>query len=311
MPRFCMNRPERTSVAAVAVSVAVAVAIAWACSQGGAAVGDLPVFALCGGLAFGINWLVFMPAYVFQTERYFDLTGSLTYLSLIGVSLVLSGEPDLRAIILGTMVAVWAVRLGSFLSARIRRDGRDGRFDALKPSLPRFFIAWTLQSLWVLLTLSCALAAMTTTRSEPLGAFVWVGGLIWILGFSIEAVADLQKWRFRANPTNRDHFIQSGLWAWSRHPNYFGEITLWFGVAVVAFPALNGWQYVTLTSPFFVYVLLTRISGIPFLEPRAQEKWGDRVEYRAYTERTPILFPRPPQSAFSHKGSKTESVKSG
>ena len=290
-----MNHAERTGVAAVAVSVAIGVAISWAGSQGGTTLGALPVFALCGLLSFGINWLVFVPAYMFQTERYFDLTGSLTYLSIVGVALA-SGAPDVRALILGTMVAVWAVRLGGFLFARIRRDGGDGRFDALKPSLPRFLMTWTLQALWVLLTLSSALAAMTTARPEPLGAFAGFGVLIWVLGFSAEVVADRQKGRFRADPANRDQFIQSGLWAWSRHPNYFGEIVLWCGVAVVAFPVLPGWQYVTLVSPLFVYILLTRVSGIPLLEARGQQKWGDRVEYRAYVEKAPVLFPRPPRS---------------
>lgn len=290
-----MNHAERTGVAAVAVSVAIGVAVSWAGSQGGTTLGALPVFALCGLLSFGINWLVFVPAYVFQTERYFDLTGSLTYLSIVGVALA-SGAPDVRALILGMMVAVWAVRLGGFLFARIRRDGGDGRFDALKPSLSRFLMTWTLQALWVLLTLSSALAAMTTARPEPLGAFAGFGVLIWVLGFSSEVVADRQKGRFRADPANRDQFIQSGLWAWSRHPNYFGEIVLWCGVAVVAFPVLTGWQYVTLVSPLFVYILLTRVSGIPLLEARGQQKWGDRVEYRAYVKRAPVLFPRPPRS---------------
>ena len=291
-----MNHAERTGVAAVAVSVAIGVATSWAGSQGGTTLGTLPVFAWCGLLSFGINWLVFVPAYLFQTERYFDVTGSLTYLSVVGVALA-SGAPDPRALILGTMVAVWAVRLGGFLFARIRRDGGDGRFDILKPSLPRFLMTWTLQALWVLLTVSGALAAMTTARPEPLGAFAGMGVAIWILGFSVEIISDRQKGRFRADPGNSDHFIQSGLWSWSRHPNYFGEITLWCGVAIVAFPVLSGWQCLTLTSPIFVYILLTRVSGIPLREARGRKMWGHRPEYRAYMARTPQLFPRPPRSA--------------
>lgn len=290
-----MNQAERKGVAVVTISVAIAVAISWAGSQGGRTLGPLPVFALCGLLSFGINWLVFVPAYLFQTERYFDLTGSLTYLSVVGVALV-SGAPDARALILGAMVAVWAVRLGSFLFARIRQDGGDGRFDLLKPSLPRFLVTWTLQALWVLLTASSALAAMTTDRPESLGRFAGIGVAIWVLGFSVEVVADRQKRRFRADPGNDNQFIQSGLWSWSRHPNYFGEILLWCGVAVVAFPVLSGWQHLTLISPIFVYLLLTRVSGIPLLEARGRQKWGHRPEYRAYMARTARLLPRPPQS---------------
>jgi steroid 5-alpha reductase family enzyme len=191
-------------------------------------------------------------------------------------------------------VAVWAVRLGSFLFARILRDRSDRRFDALKPSLPRFLLTWTLQGLWVLLTLACALAAMTSLRSEPLGAWALLGTCVWAAGFALEAAADREKRRFRADPANRDRFIASGLWAWSRHPNYFGEIVLWSGIALVALPVLTGWQYATLISPVFVYVLLTRVSGIPLLEERAKERWGDDPAYRSYVERTPVLVPRPP-----------------
>jgi steroid 5-alpha reductase family enzyme len=117
------------------------------------------------------------------------------------------------------------------------------------------------------------------------------------VGFLFEAVADDQKRRFRANPANEGRFIASGLWAWSRHPNYFGEITLWFGIALVALPALSGWQYATLISPVFVYLLLTRISGIPLLEARAKKRWGDEPAFQAYRARTPVLFPRPPKDA--------------
>jgi steroid 5-alpha reductase family enzyme len=255
-----------------------------------------PVFALCAVLAFAINWIAFVPAYFFQTERYFDLTGSMTYVSLVAVALTLGSQPDPRALLLGALALVWAVRLGAFLFARILRDASDRRFDSLKPSFGRFLLTWTLQGLWVLLTLSCALAAMTSARSEPLGGFAALGVAVWAAGFAVEVVADSQKRRFRADPANRDRFIQSGLWAWSRHPNYFGEITLWIGIALIALPALSGWQFTTLISPVFVYILLTRISGIPLLEARAKQRWGDDPDHRTYRERTPVLFLRPPRS---------------
>jgi steroid 5-alpha reductase family enzyme len=292
-----MNKAESQSLIATPVIVALGAGIAWAGSQGGATVGALPIFALCGILSFGLNWLVFVHAYLAQTERYFDLTGSITYVSVVAVALALTPELDPRSLLLGAMVIVWAARLGRFLFARIRRDGSDGRFDALKLSLPRFLMTWTLQGLWVLLTVACALAAITTARPVPLGGFAALGTLIWIFGFAVEVIADREKNRFRADPNNRGRFIQSGIWAWSRHPNYFGEITLWLGVAVVAFPVLSGWQYATLISPVFVYLLLTRISGVPLLESRGKKKWGDDPDYQAYRERTPVLFLRPPRSA--------------
>jgi len=290
-----MNEPERRALIGIPVIVAVGAAVAWAGSQGGVRLGAVPVFALCGVLAFVINWIVFVPSFRAQTERFFDLTGSLTYVSVVATALLASGVKDARSLFLGALVLVWAVRLGTFLFARINRDGKDARFDELKPSFLRFFGAWTLQGLWVFLTLACALAAITSEGVRPLGVAALVGSLIWAVGFSIEIVADRQKTRFRADPDNKGRFIQSGLWAWSRHPNYFGEIVLWFGVAILAFPELAGWQYVTLVSPVFVYVLLTRVSGIPLLEERAEAKWGDDPEYRAYRDRTPELVMRRPR----------------
>ena len=290
-----MTNAERQSLIAIPAIVAIAAGVAWAGSYQGVTHSGFPLFAIAAVLAFAINWLAFVAAYLRQTERYFDLTGSLTYLALVFVTLALGGITP-RSLLLGAIVCIWAVRLGSFLFARISRDGADGRFDVLKPSLPRFLMTWTLQALWVFLTLSCALAAMTSGRAGELDAAALTGALLWAIGFGIEVLADSQKQRFRADPANRDCFIQSGLWAWSRHPNYFGEIMLWVGVAVIALPALSGWQYLTLVSPVFVYVLLTRISGIPMLESRASRRWGQDPSYRSYKQRTPALLLKLPQT---------------
>jgi steroid 5-alpha reductase family enzyme len=291
---YDMNSEDRRAASLTPVVVAVGAGLAWAGSQGGIVAGVLPVFAVCGVLAFVINWIVFVPSYLARTERFFDLTGSITYLSVVAAALLLAGARDARSLLLSALIMVWAVRLGAFLFARINRDGKDARFDELKMSFPRFLGAWTLQGLWVFLTLAAALAAITSVGVRPLGLPAVLGSAIWAIGFAIEVVADRQKRRFREDAENQERFIQSGMWAWSRHPNYFGEILLWFGVAAIAFPELAGWQYVTLASPVFVYVLLTRISGIPLLEERAEAKWGDDPEYRAYRDRTPELFPRRP-----------------
>ncbi len=290
-----MRKATARAVLAIPVILSIAVAIGWAGSQGGQRVGAIPVLALCGALCFALNWLVFIHAYAAQTERYFDLTGSLTYLSVVACAVAL-GSRDPRALLLALLVGVWALRLGTFLFRRIRREGADRRFDALKPSFPRFLLTWTLQGLWVFLTVSCALAAITAEDEVPLGALAALGTAVWIAGFAIEAIADRQKGIFRADPANRDRFITTGLWAWSRHPNYCGEILLWIGVALIAVPALSGWQLLTLISPLFVYILLTRISGIPLLESRSDEKWSGDSEYEAYKARTPVLWLRPPSS---------------
>ena len=195
------------------------------------------------------------------------------------------------------MIGVWALRLGSYLFLRIHRAGSDRRFDEVKQDFWQFLMAWSLQAVWVFLTLCCALTAITSVEPRPLGIWAEIGAIVWVTGFGIEVLADRQKSAFRKNPANQGRYITSGLWAWSRHPNYFGEFVLWVGVALIALPVLSGWQFVTLISPIFVFLLLTRISGIPPLETRAEAKWGDDPEYRAYVERTPVLWLRPPRRA--------------
>ncbi len=141
-------------------------------------------------------------------------------------------------------------------------------------------------------TASAALIAITSTTRKGLDVFALAGLLVWLAGFSLEVIADAQKSRFNADPANRGKFIQSGLWARSRHPNYFGEIVLWIGVLIIALPVLRGWGWVALISPLFVTLLLTRVSGIPLLEKKADAKWGGQAEYEAYKKKTPVLFPR-------------------
>lgn len=272
-----------------------AVLLAWAGAQGGVTLGGVPAFALAVGLAFLLNGLAFLPAYLLQTEKFFDLTGSLTFLSMTGLTLWAALRRPLfdgRAALVSVLVVIWAVRLGAFLFHRIQKGGGDDRFTVLKSSSLPFLTVWMLQALWASVTLAPALVVVTSLYRKPLDGFAVAGALLWLVGFLIEVVADAQKSRFRAEPANRGRFIQSGLWARSRHPNYFGEILLWTGIALIALPVLQGWQWLTVLSPFFVALLLTRISGIPLLERRAEERWGTLPEYQEYKRRTPLLIPR-------------------
>lgn len=287
-----MKKKDLNALIAIPVVILIGAAVAWAGSQGGASVAGIPVFALSVALAFLIQWLAFIPAYLMQNEKFYDLTGSMTYISVIVIATLLSPAPDFRSLLLMALVIIWALRLGWFLFRRILRTGKDARFDDIKPRFLRFLLAWTVQGLWVSLTMAAALAAVTTSLRLELGWAALLGSLVWVTGFTVEVVADIQKSRFRAQPGNRGNFIHTGLWARSRHPNYFGEIVIWIGMAVLALPVLRNWQLITLISPFFVYVLLTRVSGIPMLEKSAEEKWGDREDYQAYKARTPVLVPR-------------------
>ena len=289
-----MNQAERNAIIAIPFILLFALVIAWAGSQGGYSAFGIPLFALSVALAFVIQWIAFVPAFIKQTEKFYDLVGSITFLSAIWIGVLLSPVVDARSWLLLAIVSIWAVRLGAFLFRRVRVAGEDRRFRDIKASFLRFLLAWTLQGLWVSITLAAALAAITSMTKRDLGVFALVGFLVWSIGFAIEVIADRQKSKFRAEPRNASKFINVGLWSWSRHPNYFGEIVLWLGVAIIAFPALNGWQLLTLISPIFVIILLSQVSGIPLLEARADEMWGGQAEYENYKASTSLLVPRPP-----------------
>lgn len=280
------------SVIGILAAVSAALGVATAGGQGGLVVAGLPLLFVFGLAAFVIQWLAFIPAYIYQTEKYFDLIGSLTYLSLAFTALFFS-QREPAAILIALMVVIWAVRLGSFLFLRISRVGHDRRFSKIKPDFLQFLMTWTLQGLWVFLTFAAGLTALTSDREYGIDAFVVVGASLWIIGFGIEVVADNQKSTFRRDPANQDKFIRHGLWAMSRHPNYFGEIMLWTGIAVIAIPVLEGWQYITLVSPVFVYILLVKISGVRMLEHSAKRRWGEDEAYMDYQKSTPVVLLNP------------------
>ncbi|WP_455833525.1 DUF1295 domain-containing protein [Pseudarthrobacter siccitolerans] len=287
-----MNEKSRKALISIPIAVVAGLLIALAGSQGGSAIGGVPVFALGVAAAFVIQWLVFLPSYKAQTEKFYDLTGALTYIA-ITVSLVLASPGvDARGLLLAAMVVLWAVRLGSYLFRRVMKHGKDDRFDELKTDFARFLNTWTLQGLWVVLTAALAWVAITSDKQVGLDGFFWVGLLVWALGITVETVADVQKTRFKADPANKGRFINTGLWSRSRHPNYFGEITLWVGVAIIALPVLQGWQWAALVSPVFVALLLIRGSGVPPLEEKADRKWGGQPDYEAYKKDTPVLVPK-------------------
>jgi len=269
-------------------------------------------------LAFGVQFVVFIHAsgIVFgneRTEKYYDLTGAITYLSVLISSIHAHGGwkgISSRQRILSVCVAVWCVRLGSFLFSRIQKEGFDSRFTVIKKNLLRFCTTWTLQGLWVFITALPVLALNTVAAdSTPLGPVDYVGIFLWVVGFVFEVTADMQKTAFRENSANKGKFIRTGVWAISRHPNYAGEITLWFGVFLSSLNGLivhgkdlvptllahskSSQLYCLAFSPVFVYLLLNYVSGVNMLEASADAKWGTKKEYQDYKAATPVLFPRP------------------
>ena len=241
-------------------------------------------------LIFFIHWLLFIPAYFFQTEKFFDLTGSFTYIIASFYALLNASSYTIFSVIVVSCIVCWAIRLGTFLFARINKDGEDKRFREIKPSFSRFLMTWGLSGTWVSICLLCVLTAISSNSGVVGGGLFYFGLILFLFGFIIEVVADYQKTLFRKNPENKNKFITTGLWSYSRHPNYMGEILLWFGISIMSISSLSGIEYITLISPFFVYLLLTRISGVNFLEESANKKWGHLDEYKYYISKTPKIF---------------------
>jgi len=251
---------------------------------------DISVVQNAVVIAFVIQWVLFIPAYLMQTEKFYDLAGSITYISIIGFVYSKSSEFNLGNLILSLFIIIWAVRLGSFLFFRIKKVGEDKRFRDIKPSPTRFLMTWTLQGMWVSICSACAITAIATSKGIIMNKIFFIGAATFILGFLIEVIADNQKTKFRNNPNNKDKFITSGLWFYSRHPNYLGEITLWTGVAIMSFSSLSGLQLITLISPVFTYLLLVYVSGVRLLEARGKRKWGHLESYKEYIKNTPTLL---------------------
>ena len=250
----------------------------------------------CAVICIGIQWVAWIPASIAKTERFYDLTGGLTYLIVIGFSLWAGSQsepPSLRELIVSLLVVIWSLRLSVFLYLRIHRTGKDGRFDQLKTSPIRFLVPWSIQGLWVFLTMIVVIVINSQADSAPaLGIWDGIGLSMWVLGFGIEAIADNQKTVFNNVSDNQGKWIDSGLWYYSRHPNYLGEILLWTGIAFFGISCFTGLERVAWISPIFIYILLTKVSGIPILDKRALEKWGDDPEYQKYRDNTPALIPR-------------------
>lgn len=304
---LCMATGESTDCTYSAVWVVVTIAFI-ALSVGlGVAVNGVETGWYAPLLSHGIQCVVcVVHAFPFQTEMFYDLTGSLTYMLLtlgtLGYSAGTTRAVHPRQAIASALVLVWCTRLGSFLFLRIRKDTKDGRFDELKPYFVAFFGTWNIQGAWCFLTglAVWAVNARAPAAQPPLGALDGVGLAVWAVGFGIEVVADQQKSQWRALASSKGRYIDVGLWRYSRHPNYFVEWVLWVGMFVLCASAFGGADeatgafvgagWLSALSPAFVYLLLNYVSGVPLLEKKSDERWGHEAAYQAYKQETYTFF---------------------
>lgn len=245
-----------------------------------------------GAWVFLVHLVVFMPSYWARSEKLYDLTGAFCFISSTAALTWWHQETlNTRSMLLAGMIIVWSTRLGWYLGRRVFLVGKDRRFDEIKTDGMTYLMTWLLSALWVYVTAGCAWAAILHKKPVPIQIFGWVCVLVWLGAFVVEVVADAQKSYFRLKNKGKKGFIQSGLWSISRHPNYAGEIVLWFAVAGLAAPTLQGGQKLLLLSPCLVYVLIRYISGVPMLESQADKTFGHRKDYQHYKATVPMLWP--------------------
>ena len=246
-------------------------------------------------LIFGLQLIGFIPSFYLKSEKYYDLFGGLTFVSSIFLMLFLkiriANNLSTREIVLASCVLLWTIRLSFFLFQRVKRVGKDVRFDNLKFSFSKFLLAWMTQGLWVFICLFPNLIVFSSPTNNEIFYLIF-GGLVYLVGLVTEIIADYQKTIHNKLNNKKRKFISSGLWSKSRHPNYFGEFLIWTGITIICFPVFSGFKYLALITPIFIYFLLNYISGINLLEERAKEKWGNNPEYVKYLKTTPKFFPK-------------------
>ena len=242
------------------------------------------------GITLVINFVLFLIAFRKQSDKFTDFAYSASFITVSLVILAVSEHRTLLLYLMSAMVLLWALRLGGFLVYRIRKSGRDTRFDELRPHFFKFLKFWLGQGFvaWLLLLPLMFVAS----RESHFGLVSGIGVIIWAVGLIVEAIADQQKYRFKQRPENKNAWIDEGIWHYSRHPNYFGEMCVWVGFYVVALMSMTGAErVVALVSPLAIIISLLFISGIPLLEKSADARWGNDKAYRSYKRRTSVLVP--------------------
>lgn len=238
-----------------------------------------------------MQWGLWVVSSLLKTEKFYDLAGSTTFVYLVWQTLFWTGRFYPRQVIQSTCITAWALRLGLFLFSRILREGGDSRFNKVRDNPGKLLIFWTVQGIWVYMTLLPTIVLHSSRNNRPLCWKDYLGWVLWALGFCIQVLADHQKTQFRSDPLNHKRFITSGLWSMCRHPNYLGEILMWFGLFLPASSVMYGWQFLSIVSPAFVAFLLIWISGIPIQEAQARRRWSNVQAYVVYRKNTAKLIP--------------------
>jgi steroid 5-alpha reductase family enzyme len=246
-------------------------------------------------ISLGIQALFFIFAFTFRTDKVTDFSYSLSFVVMSLTFAIINRTEDLLRITIVAMIMIWGFRLGAYLLTRIIKIGKDNRFDDKRNNFGRFLAFWVLQALTVWFVMMPAVAALSMDSFHSFTPLAITGAALWVVGFILEAVSDQQKFRFKSDRANKGRWMGEGLWKYSRHPNYFGETLLWWGLFLMVLPSLEGALLITAIGPVFITLLLLFVSGIPLLEKSAEEKYGENKDYQDYKRKTSIFIPLPPR----------------
>lgn len=284
------------SVLIIILTILIPSSLSLLISDNSISINGYPVLLYCVLISFTIHLIIFIPSAIMKNEKFYDFTGMIAYLSIIIFAIqqkyIQIHSIDIYSLVLSLLISIWTLRLGIFLFYRVLKVGEDIRFKDVKNNALQFFVWFSISSLWVSLTAMAAMNVITSKNYNQDLTLLYIGTIIWIIGFLFEIISDYQKIKFKNNASNKNKFIDSGLWSISRHPNYFGEIILWIGIYIITLPSTSGLEYLGIISPLFVIVLLNKVSGINLLEASADKKWGSSKEYQKYKKITPKLIPK-------------------
>ena len=284
------------SVLIIILTILIPSSLSLLISDNSISINGYPVLLYCVLISFTIHLIIFIPSAIMKNEKFYDFTGMIAYLSIIIFAIqqkyIQIHSIDIYSLVLSLLISIWTLRLGIFLFYRVLKVGEDIRFKDVKNNALKFFVWFSISSLWVSLTTMAAMNVVTSKNYNKDLTLLCIGTIIWIIGFLFEIISDYQKIKFKNNALNKNKFIDSGLWSISRHPNYFGEIILWIGIYIITLPSTSGLEYLGIISPLFVIILLNKVSGINLLEASADKKWGSSNEYQKYKKITPRLIPK-------------------
>lgn len=243
--------------------------------------------------SFIIQIIFFIYAALFKTDKVTDLSYGLTFILVTLFALFQNQTYFTYQLIVTSLITLWGIRLAGYLFIRIIKTKRDKRFDGIRENFFKFAQFWFFQAIavWAISLPSTYLHSLKV--DFQLNTVMILGILIWLVGIITETIADAQKFKFKNNSKNKGKWIESGIWKYSRHPNYFGEMLCWWGIFIISIPFQSGLSWLTITGPVFITYILLFATGIPTLEKKYNQRYKDNKDYQKYKKETNLLIPLP------------------